>query len=176
MEAQMQPKVLIERQELENTVRRLAAQINKDYREKKPVLIAVLKGAFIFLADLVRHLDLKLEVEFVCLSSYGQSRESKGEVKLVQGLCSNIRNRDVIIIEDIIDTGITTDFLLNYLNQQEPSSIRICVLISKPSRRKVPIIINYLGFEVADRFIVGYGLDWDENFRHLPELYSIEDE
>ncbi len=176
MEAQIQPKVIINRREIEIAVQRLAALINKDYRDKKPVLVAVLKGAFIFLADLVRHIDLKLEVGFVCLSSYGQGRESTGEVKLVQGLCSDIRDRDVIIIEDIIDTGITTNFLLDYLNQQEPSSIKICALISKPSRRKVTIDINYLGFEIADRFLVGYGLDWAENFRHLPELCSIEDD
>ncbi len=176
MEVQKQLKVLINRREIEFAVRRLATLINKDYCEKIPVLVAVLKGAFIFLADLVRYIDLKLEVEFVCLSSYAQGRESTGEVKLVQGLCSNIRDRDVIIIEDIIDTGVTANFLLDYLNQQEPSSIKICALISKPSRRKIPIDINYLGFEVADRFLVGYGLDWAESFRHLPEICSIEDD
>ena len=176
MDFKAEPKVLIDRREIEDTICRLAAQINKDYRNKKPVLVAVLKGAFIFLADLIRHLDLQPEMEFVCLSSYGQSRESSGKVEVIKGLCADIRGRDVLVIEDIIDTGITTSFLLDYLSQQEPFSVKVCALTSKPSRRKIPINIDYLGFEVPDRFLVGYGLDWDENFRHLPDLCFIEEE
>ncbi len=176
MDFQIEPRVLIGRQEIEVTVCRLAAQINEDYRGKKPILVAVLKGAFVFLADLIRHLDLQVEVEFVCLSSYGQSRESSGKVRVVQGLCTDIRGRDVLIIEDIIDTGLTTDFLLDYLSQQEPSSVKVCALTSKPSRRKLPVNIDYLGFTVPDKFLIGYGLDWDEKFRHLPDICFIEEE
>lgn len=176
MDFQAEPKILVDRQKIETTVCRLAAQINEDYSDKKPILVAVLKGAFVFLADLIRHLDLQVEVEFVCLSSYGQGRESSGKVKVVQGLCADIRDRDVIIIEDIIDTGLTTDFLMNYLNRQQPSSVKVCALTSKPSRRKIPVIIDYLGFEVPDKFLIGYGLDWNEKFRNLPDLCFIEEE
>ena len=176
MDSQAEPRVLINRREIEAAVCRLAEQINKDYHGKKPVLVAVLKGAFVFLADLIRHLELQVEVEFVCLSSYGQGRQSSGEVRVVQDLCADIKNRDVIIIEDIIDSGLTTDFLLDYLKKQQPSSIRICALTSKPSRRQIPVTIDYLGFEVLDRFLVGYGLDCDEKFRQLPDICFIEEE
>ena len=176
MDSQAEPGVLINRREIEVAVCRLAEQINKDYHGRKPVLVAVLKGAFVFLADLIRHLDLQVEVEFVCLSSYGQDRESSGEVKVVQGLCIDVKGRDVIIIEDIIDTGLTTDFLMNYLNKQEPSSVKVCALTSKSSRRQIPVNIDYLGFDVPDKFLVGYGLDCDEKFRQLPDICFIKEE
>lgn len=176
MKSQIEPRVFISCREIETVVCRLAARINEDYRGRKLILVAVLKGAFVFMADLIRHLDLQAEVEFVCLSSYGQSRESSGKVKVVQGLCADIRGRDVLIVEDIIDTGLTTNFLLNYLKKQKPSSVKICSLTSKPSRRKLPVNIDYLGFEVPDKFIVGYGIDWDGKFRHLPDLCFIKEE
>ncbi len=176
MDSHVEPRVLINRREIEAAVCRLAAQINRDYRDRKPVLVAVLKGAFVFLADLIRHLDLQVEVEFVCLSSYGQGRESSGNVRVVQGLCADVKGRDVIIIEDIIDTGLTTGFLMNYLNKQEPSSVKVCALTSKSSRRQIPVNIDYLGFDVPDKFLVGYGLDCDEKFRQLPDLCFLEEE
>jgi len=176
MDSQIKPKVLINRQEIENTVCRLAEQINRDYSNRKPVLVAVLKGAFVFLADLVRHIDLDLEVDFICLSSYERGRKSSGKVRVVQDICTDIRNRDVIIIEDIIDTGLTTDFLLNYLKQRGFASVRLCALTSKPLRRQVAVTIDYLGFEVPDKFLVGYGLDWDEKFRQLADICFIEEE
>ena len=176
MDFQVEPRIFINRREIEAAVCRLAEQINKDYRGRQPVLVAVLKGAFVFLADLMRHLDLQVEVEFVCLSSYGQGRESSGNVRVVQGLCIDVKGRDVIIIEDIIDTGLTTDFLMNYLNKQEPSSVKVCVLTSKLSRRQIPVNIDYLGFDVPDKFLVGYGLDCDEKFRQLPDICFIEEE
>ncbi len=176
MDSQIEPRVFISCREIETVVCRLAARINEDYRGRKPILVAVLKGAFIFLADLIRHLDLQAEVEFVSLSSYGQSRGTSGKVEVVQGLCADIRGRDVLIVEDIVDTGLTTNFLLNYLKKQKPSSVKICSLTSKPSRRKLPVNIDYLGFEVPDKFIVGYGLDWDGKFRHLPDLCFIKEE
>ena len=176
MDSQIEPRILINRQEIETTVCRLAAQINEDYSGRKPVLVAVLKGAFVFLADLIRHLDLQVEVDFVCLSSYGQNRESSGKVRVVRGLGADIKGRDVIIVEDIIDSGLTTDFLLHYLNQQQPSSIRVCALTSKPSRRQILVTIDYLGFDVPDKFLVGYGLDCDEKFRQLPDICFIEEE
>lgn len=176
MDSQAEPRIIISRRDIEKAIRRLAKQINSDYCGRQPVLVAVLKGAFVFLADLMRYLELQVEVEFVCLSSYGWGRQSPGEVRLVQGLCADIKDRDVIIIEDIIDSGLTTDFLLDYLSKQGPSSLRVCALTSKPSRRQVPVTIDYLGFEVPNRFIVGYGLDWDEKFRNLPDICFIDED
>ena len=132
-----QPKlhILFRQDEIEATVKKLAAEIKEDYHGKYPLLIGVLKGSFMFLADLVRLLDFPLEVEFIRLSSYSRSRQSSGRIKMVQGLCSEIRGRDVLVIEDIVDTGLTTSFLLNYLRRKRPSSLRLCSLTDKPSRR-----------------------------------------
>lgn len=176
MYSQTEPKVLINRREIETAVRRLATQINQDYSGRKPILLAILKGAFVFLADLVRYLDLQVEVEFVYLTSYEHGRESSGKVRVVQGLRIDVKGRDVIVIEDIIDTGLTTDFILDYLNQREPSSVKVCVLTSKPSRRQQSVTIDYLGFNVSDKFLVGYGMDWDGKFRQLPDICFIEEE
>ena len=176
MDSQAKPRVLISRRQIAAAVSSLAAQINNDYCGKHPVLVAVLKGSFVFLADLIRRLDLPLEVEFVRLSSYGQGRQSSGKVRVVHGLDIEVKGRDVLVIEDIIDTGLTTSFLLDYLRRQQPSSIKVCALTSKPSRRELAVTIDYLGFTIADRFIVGYGLDWDEKFRHLPDICIVEEE
>ena len=176
MSFQSKLRILISRQEIEVIMNRLAGEINKDYRDKHPILVAVLKGSFIFLADLVRHLDLPLEVEFVRLSSYGRGKKSSGSIKVVQGLGVEVKGRHVLVVEDIVDTGLTTGFLLDYLHRKEPSSIKVCVLTSKPSRRKFPIHIDYLGFTVPDKFLVGYGLDYDERFRNLQDICFIEGE
>ncbi len=167
------PQVLFGRKEIEAAVSRLAAEIRGDYHDKHPVLIGVLKGAFVFLADLVRQLDFPLEVEFIRLSSYGKGKESSGKVKVVQGLGSNVKGRHVLIIEDIVDSGLTTTFLIDYLGKKKPVSIRVCALTSKPSRQKLPVTIGYLGFTVPDKFIVGYGLDSGEEFRNLPNICFI---
>jgi len=172
---QPQLKILISRDEIANAVDRLASEIKRDYQGKQPLLIGVLKGAFVFMADLMRQLDLPLELEFVRLSSYGAARESSGRVRVVQGLKTPIKGRDVLVIEDIVDTGITISFLLNYLRKKKPASLKLCVLTDKPSRRRVPVSIDYLGFNVPDKFVVGYGLDFAEKFRYLPEICVIED-
>lgn len=174
MDSSAKPKVLINRHEIEATVNRLADEIGKDYQDKNPILISILKGSFIFLADLIRHLDLPLEIEFIRLSSYGQGKESSGKIEMVQGLGIEVKGRHVLVVEDIIDTGLTTSFLLDCLRQQEPSSVKLCALTSKPSRRKFPIHIDYLGFTVPDRFLVGYGLDYNEKFRNLPDICFID--
>jgi hypoxanthine phosphoribosyltransferase len=176
MDFHTKPKVLISRQEIEAIVNRLAAKINNDYQDKHPILVAVLKGSFVFLADLIRCLDLPLEIEFVGLSSYGRGTESSGKINVVQGLNTEVESRHVIIVEDIVDTGLTTSFLLDYLRQKKPSSIKVCSLTSKPSRRKFPVNIDYLGFTVPGKFLVGYGLDYDEKFRNLPDICIIEEE
>lgn len=173
--SQMEPRVLFDSQEIKAVVSRLATQINQDYNGKQPVLIAILKGAFVFLADLIRNLDLQIEVDFIRLSSYEQGKESLGKVKVIQGLCTDVKDRDVIVIEDIIDTGLTTNYLLDYLKQREPCSIKVCTLTNKPSRRQQLVTIDYLGFNVPDKFLIGYGLDWNEQFRQLPDICFIEE-
>jgi len=172
---QPQLKILISRDEIAKAVDRLASEIKRDYQGKQPLLIGVLKGAFVFMADLIRQLDLPLELEFVRLSSYGAAKESSGRVRVVQELKTPIKGRDVLVIEDIVDTGTTISFLLDYLRKKKPASLKLCVLTDKPSRRRVPVSIDYLGFTVPDKFVVGYGLDFDERFRYLPEICAIED-
>jgi len=170
-----QPKLLYSRTEIETAVRRLAGEIRRDYHDKHPILVGILKGSFVFLSDLIRFLDISLEVEFVRLSSYSGSRESSGKIKVVQGLRYAIKGRHVLVVEDIVDTGLTANFLLDYLGKKKPASLKVCSLTNKPSRRQIPVKIDYLGFTVPDKFIVGYGLDWNEEFRNLPDIYTLEE-
>ena len=172
---QPQLKILIARDEIAKAIDRLASEIKRDYQNKQPLLIGVLKGSFVFMADLMRQLDLPLELDFVRLSSYGAARESSGRVKVVQGVKTPIKGRDVLVIEDIVDTGITISFLLNYLKKMQPASLKLCALTDKPSRRRFPVSIDYLGFTVPNKFIVGYGLDLDQRFRNLPDICVLED-
>ncbi len=174
MSSQSKPRILFGRQQIETTVRKLAAEISKDYQGKSPLLIGILKGSFMFMADLIRLLDFPLEVEFIRLSSYGRGKGSSGKVKVVQGLQSPVRGKDILVIEDIVDTGLTTGFLLDYLRKKKPASLKLCALIDKPSRRQAPVTIDYLGFTVPDKFLVGYGLDLDEKFRNLPHICVLE--
>ncbi len=176
MSSQPEPQTLFTRDEIEATVKRLAAEIRRDYQDEHPLLIGVLKGSFVFLADLIRLLDFPLEVEFIKLSSYGKGMESSGEIKVVQGLRAKVKGRDVLVIEDIVDTGLAIAFLLDYLRKKKPASLRFCSLTDKPSRRQVPVTIDYLGFTVPNKFIVGYGIDWDEKFRYLPDICTLESE
>jgi hypoxanthine phosphoribosyltransferase len=176
MKKQFNLKLLKSKKDIAAAVEQLAKKINKDYKNSVPLLIGVLKGSFIFMADLIRQLSINIDISFVELSSYENSRETSGEVKYVKRLDINLKNRDVLIVEDIIDTGITIASLLNYLEKRNPSSIRICSLTSKPSRRKKEVKIDYLGFKVPNKFIVGYGLDYKEKYRNLPEIYFLEDE
>jgi len=176
MGSQPELHILLSHEQIEAAVKKLAAEIRQGYQGKYPLLIGVLKGSFVFMADLIRHLDFPLEVEFIRLSSYGRGRERSGKIKVVQGLRSKVRGRDVLVVEDIVDTGLTTGFLLDYLRQKKPASLRLCALTDKPSRRQVPVTIDYLGFTVPDKFVVGYGLDWDEKFRNLPDICFLEEE
>jgi len=174
MIAQPKPHILFTRDEVEATVNRLAAEIRQDYHGKNPLLIGILKGSFMFMADLIRLLNFPLEVEFITLSSYGRGRESSGQIRVVKGLGAEVKSRDVLVIEDIVDTGLTISFLLDYLGQKKPASLKLCALTDKPSRRKIPVAIDYLGFTVPNKFIVGYGIDWDERFRYLPDICFVE--
>ena len=174
MSSKPERQIILSRQDIEAAVSRLAAEITKDYQDKCPLLIGILKGSFVFMADLVRLLDFPLEVDFVRLSSYGRGKESSGIIKVVQGLHSQVRGREVLVIEDIVDTGLTIAFLLDYLRRKKPASLKLCALTDKPSRRRVPVTIDYLGFTVPDKFLVGYGLDCDEKFRNLPDICILE--
>jgi len=176
MDSQPKPQILLTRQEIEATVSRLATEITREYHDKHPLLIGVLKGSFMFMADLIRLLDFPLEVEFIGVSSYGKGSQTSGKVKVVQGLRSPIKGRNILVIEDIVDTGLTTAFLLDYLRKKKPASLKLCVLTDKPSRRQIPVTIDYLGFTVPDKFIVGYGIDWNEKFRNLPDICFLEGE
>jgi len=174
MNSEAKLKILLTRQEIEATVKRLAAEINQDYAGKYPVLIGILKGSFVFMADLIRLLDFPLEVEFINLSSYGSGTESSGRVRVVQGLRAKVRGRHVLVIEDIVDTGLTIAYFIEYLKKRKPASLRLCTLTDKASRRRVPVTIDYVGFTVPDRFLVGYGLDRDQKYRNLPDICYIE--
>ena len=169
-----QPKLLITQKKINEAVAKLAAEIRQDYRGKQPLLIGILKGSFVFMADLVRELALPVEVDFVKLSSYGSGTRTSGKVKVVQGLKSSIKGKDVLVVEDIVDTGLTVSFLMEYLQKKKPVSLKLCALIDKPSQHKVPVTIDYLGFAVPDKFVVGYGIDWDEKFRHLRDICIID--
>jgi hypoxanthine phosphoribosyltransferase len=172
---QSQLKILVSRDQIAKTVTRLALEINRDYQGKQPLLISVLKGSFVFMADLIRQLDLPLELDFVKVTSYGAARESSGKVRVVQGVKTPVKGRDVLVIEDIVDTGITISFLLDYLDKKRPASLKLCALTDKASRRRATVPIDYLGFSVPNKFIVGYGLDCDEKFRNLPHICTLED-
>lgn len=170
-----QPQLLISRAEIAKAVSRLAQEIKHDLKNTNPVIVCILKGGFVFVADLVRALDMPLEVDFVSLSSYGSGTESSGKVKMRLKTALSLAGRHVLVVEDIIDTGITLDFLLKHLRRQNPASLRLCALLDKPERRRVAIPIDYLGFTVPNKFIVGYGIDCDEQFRHLPDICCIGD-
>ncbi|MCX6006738.1 MAG: hypoxanthine phosphoribosyltransferase [Chloroflexi bacterium] len=167
-------KILIKHQDISKAVDRLAAEICKDYHGKNPLLIGILKGSFIFMADLVRKINTPLQVDFVRLSSYGSGTESSGKIKVISKLTEPVKDRHVIVVEDIIDTGLTTQYFVEYLKRKKPASVRLCALTEKPSRRKTKTKIDYLGFTVPDKFIVGYGIDWDEKYRYLPDICYIE--
>ena len=168
-------QVLISQDKIKQTVSRLAAEIRKDYKGKEPpLLICILKGSFVFIADLIRQLGMPVEVDFIELSSYGSGKETTGKVKVVRGLKAPIKGKDVIVVEDIVDTGLTLSFLLKYLKRKGVGSLKLCTLANKPSRRIVPVTIDYLGFNVPDKFIIGYGIDWNEKFRHLPDICFID--
>jgi hypoxanthine phosphoribosyltransferase len=166
--------VLVPAAEITSAVKRLAADITRDYCDKNPVLLGILKGVFIFMADLVRLLDFPLEIEFIRLSSYGSGQQTSGKVKVVHDLSLEVRGRHVLVVEDIVDSGITVAFLLDYLKQKSPASVRLCALADKPSRRRTQVKIDYTGITVPDKFLVGYGLDCDEKYRNLPGIYVVE--
>ena len=166
-------EVLYTQQQIAGRVRELAAEIERDHRGKELVLVGVLKGAFVFVSDLSRQIDLPLSVDFIGLSSYGEETESSGVVKITSDLNRPIEGKHVLIVEDIVDTGLTMRYLLDNFSTRRPASVRICALLQKPSRLRTRIPIQYLGFTVPDLFLVGYGLDAGEKYRNLPFIGSV---
>ena len=169
------PKVIITRENIAQRVDELALQIRRDYKGKNPLLIGVLKGSFVFLSDLVRAMNIPAEIDFVRLASYGAGTENSGKIKLVKDIETPIKDRHVLVVEDIVDRGLTVRFLMDYLSFRQPASLKLCALFDKPSRRKVEVPIDYVGFTVPDAFVVGYGLDLGEKFRYLPDLCIFEE-
>lgn len=167
-------EMLFPRQEIDSAVDRLAGEIRRDFKGKNPLILGVLKGSFIFMADLVRKLEFPLEIDFVTLSSYKNEVKSCGEVNMAGRFDRVTKDRHIIVVEDIVDTGLTLHYLLESLRSGSPVDVKICALIEKPSRRQKPFAIDYLGFTVPDRFIVGYGLDYAEKYRNLPDIYCLE--
>jgi hypoxanthine phosphoribosyltransferase len=161
-------EVLFSQEQIGKRVRELGAQIERDYQGKELVLLGVLKGSYMFISDLARTIDLPLSIDFIGLSSYGEATESSGVVKITSDLSKPIENKHVLIVEDIVDTGLTMRYLLDNLSTRRPSSVKLCTLLNKPARARTKIPIDYLGFQIEDRFVVGYGLDAAEKYRNVP--------
>jgi len=169
-------KVLISEKELQEKTKELAAQVSKDYKDKKILIISVLKGAFVFAADFMRALDIMSEIEFMVLSSYGASTKSSGVVQIVKDIQRDIAGYDVLIVEDILDSGLTLSYLKKLLLTRGANSVKVCTILNKPDRRKADIEPDYSGFDVPDEFVVGYGLDFDEKYRQLPYVGILKKE
>ncbi|MCS7234253.1 MAG: hypoxanthine phosphoribosyltransferase [Synergistetes bacterium] len=163
-------EILISREDIQKRVKELAEVISKDYEGKDPVFVGVLKGAIMFMADLLRNIPFSVYVDFMAVSSYGNSTETSGIVKIDKDLDTDIKGRHVLIVEDIIDSGLTLQYLLGLLSSRIPASLKVCALLSKPARRKVEIPIAYLGFNIPSEFVVGYGLDFAGRYRNLPDI------
>lgn len=170
-------KVLVDEETLQVRVKELGQTISAEYEGSDLVLICVLKGGVAFLTDLMRHITVPHEIDFLAISSYGAGqRESTGAVRLIMDLKADIAGRDVLIVEDIVDSGRTMDYLLRTLGARQPASLRICTLLSKPSRREIDVPLDYIGFEIPNEFVLGYGLDLDEKYRNLPYVAVLKQE
>ena len=164
----MYEKVLFSKEQLAKRIKELAEQLDKDYAGKTPLMVAILKGSVMFFTDLIREMTLPLEIDFMSISSYGSGVKSSGEVKMIKDLDNKIEGKDVIIVEDIVDSGYTMKYLTHLLEARNPSSIKICALLDKPSRRETDVAVDYKGFEVGNEFVVGYGLDYAARYRNIP--------
>jgi hypoxanthine phosphoribosyltransferase len=165
---------VLTKEEIEAQVRRIAQVISSDYKDRELILIGILKGAFIFLSDLIRQLSIPVKVDFMCASSYGGRTASSGQIKLTKDVDIEIENKDVLIVEDIVDTGLTLSYLVDYLKKSGAASVRICALIDKRERRETKVVVDYACHTVDKGFLVGYGLDYAEFYRNLPEVYHLK--
>jgi hypoxanthine phosphoribosyltransferase len=167
-------EVLIDRDVLQRRIEELGEEISVDYAGRDLLLIGVLKGAVFFMADLMRNLTIPCEIDFMAISSYGDSTDSSGVVRILKDLDINIEGRDVLIVEDIIDSGLTLSYLMRNLEAREPASLEICALLTKPDRREADVPVRYIGFEIPNRFVIGYGLDYAERYRNLPYVGVLD--
>ncbi len=167
-------EILVQRDELAHRVRELADEVSRDYAGRELLLVCVLKGAVFFLSDLMRHLDVSCELDFMAVSSYGSSTDSSGVVRILKDLDAPIGGRDVLIVEDIVDSGLTLSYLFRMLSAREPATLEVCALLTKPERREVDLPIRYVGFEIPNRFAIGYGLDHAERYRNLPYVAVLD--
>jgi len=168
-------EVLIDQETLAARVAELGAEVSADYEGRDLLLIGVLKGAVFFMADLMRHLTVPCEVDFMAISSYGDATDSSGIVRILKDLDINIEGRDVLVVEDIIDSGLTLSYLIRNLESREPASLEVCALLTKPSRREIDVPVRYVGFEIPNKFVVGYGLDFAERYRNLPYVGVLDE-
>ena len=168
--------ILLTQEELQNRIAAMGAEISRDYAGKEPVIVGVLKGCFVFMADLMRSITVPCSIDFMAVSSYGSSTSTSGAVEINKDLSQDIQGRDVLIVEDILDSGVTLNYLTGYLKNRKPASIAIAALLDKPSRRKADVRARYVGFEVPDAFVVGYGLDYAEKYRNLPYIGILKPE
>jgi len=166
----LQVRVLISEEEIKKRVSELAVQISRDYAEKDLFVVGILKGAVVFVSDLIREIAVPLEMDFMAISSYGASTQSSGVVKMLKDLDTPVEGRDVLIVEDIIDTGLTLSYLTELLRSRKPNSVQTAVLLDKPDRRKIEYVPDYVGFTVPDKFVIGYGIDYNHKFRELPYI------
>ena len=169
-------EVLIAKDKLQQRIAALGAEISADYASRDLLLVGVLKGAVFFLADLMRHLTVPCEIDFMAISSYGASTDSSGVVRILKDLDINIEGRHVLVVEDIIDSGLTLSYLMRNLEARDPASLEVCALLTKPGRREIDVPVRYTGFEIPNRFVIGYGLDFGERYRNLPYVAVLSDE
>ena len=170
-------EILISQDEIIAKIKELGQQISKDYsQEQELIVVGILKGAIIFLSDLVREINLPIALDFMAVSSYGTGTESSGAVRILKDLERDVENKHVLIVEDIVDTGLTLKYLLDNLHARKPASVKTCTMLDKPSRRLVDVTVNYNGFSIPDKFVVGYGLDYGENYRNLPYIAVLKPE
>jgi hypoxanthine phosphoribosyltransferase len=166
-------EILVQADDLQHRVRELGVEISRDYESRNLVLVGVLKGAVFFLSDLMRHIEIPCEVDFMAVASYGSATVSSGVVRILKDLDSAIEGRDVLIVEDIVDSGLTLQYLLRSLGARNPATLEVCALLTKPERRKVELPTRYVGFEIPNRFAIGYGLDHEERYRNLPYVAAL---
>jgi len=167
-------EILVDEVSLKNRVAELGEEISRDYQGRDLLLIGVLKGAVFFMADLMRHLTVPCEIDFMAISSYGASTDSSGVVRILKDLDINIEGREVLVVEDIIDSGLTLSYLMRNLEARDPASLQVCALMTKPDRRQIDVPVRYIGFEIPNRFVIGYGLDFAERYRNLPYVGVLD--
>ena len=169
-------KILLDKNVIQEKIVKLGKQISQDYKNKKPILICILRGAVIFLSDLMRSIEMPVKIDFMSISSYGDSTQSSGVVKIRKDIDMDIQNEHVIIVEDIVDSGLTLDYIFRYLQKHNPASVKICTLLDKPEAHKTDLKLDYVGYEIENEFVVGYGLDFAEKYRNLPYIGILKKE